>query len=74
VGIEHWVTHLPARDEAHSVTLAHERYRRLFVDYATTPLFVGLWQMWQWAKDAPLAEPERFGAIEVDRGLPESWR
>jgi UDP-glucose 4-epimerase len=73
-GVEHRVTHLPPRDEAHGVTLAHERYRRLFPDQPTTPLFNGLWRMWQWAKDAPMAEPERFGAIEIERGLPDSWR
>jgi len=74
-GVEHRVTHLPPRDEAHGVTLSHERYRRLFPDQPTTPLFDGLWKMWEWARTlSELPEPERFGAIEVERGLPDSWR
>jgi UDP-glucose 4-epimerase len=74
-GIPHRAHHLPPRREAHSVTLHHERYRRLFPDQPTTPLFTSLWRMWEWARTlSKLPEPERFGAIEIERGLPESWR
>jgi UDP-glucose 4-epimerase len=74
-GIPHRAHYLPPRKEAHSVTLAHERYRWLFPDQPTTPLFASLWRMWEWARTLEeLPEPERFGAIEVERGLPESWR
>ncbi len=65
---------LPARHEAPQVCLDHAKIRALFPGLPQTPLDEGVRRMVQWARAIGPQEPTRFGAIEIERGLPEVWR
>jgi UDP-glucose 4-epimerase len=70
----HPVTHLPARCEVQLAWADHGKAARVFGARPRTPLDQGLARMAAWAKAVgPRATP-RFTAIEVEKGLPESWR
>jgi UDP-glucose 4-epimerase len=46
----------------------------VFAAGTPTPLPQGLERMAAWAKSVGARQTPRFDAIEIRRGLPESWR
>lgn len=72
---EHPVKHLEGRHESFYVRPAHARLQDVFPPQNdATPIGEGLRQMANWARSVGPQEPSRFGAIEVEKNLPESWR
>jgi UDP-glucose 4-epimerase len=71
---DHPLRRLPPRTEVHAAWADHGKARRVFGDRAQTTLEEGLARMAAWAKQAgPRATPP-FTEIEVERGLPPSWK
>lgn len=68
------ILHLPPRDEVVHAHSSHARFREVLGTTPETSLEDGLARTWAWAKDVgPTATPP-FAAIELDEGLPPSWR
>ena len=74
MGVEPRVEHLPARQEVVHAHSSHDKVRRVFGDRPHTPLPDGLARMAQWVREHGARETPRFGAIEVTKNLPASWR
>ena len=72
--VEPRVRHLPARIEVAHAHASHAKVRAVFGDRPTTPLREGLRTMAQWVRAKGPQAPTPFGAIEVTRNLPPSWR
>jgi UDP-glucose 4-epimerase len=70
----HPIAHLPARKEVQFAWSDHTKARRVFGDRRQTPLADGLSKMAAWAKAVGPRVTPRFEGIEIDRGLPVSWR
>jgi UDP-glucose 4-epimerase len=85
-GVPLTVEHMPARDEAEWVAPNHWRSVKAFGEYARTAIPEGLAEMYRWAKASydysgprgslpdRFGEPAPFAAIEIEEGLPASWR
>ena len=68
------IRHLPARNEVVHAHSDHRRFREVFGQPPSTGLKEGLARTWAWAEaQGPSATPP-FSAIELDKGLPPSWR
>lgn len=68
------VRHLPARTEVVHAYSDHSRFREVLGDVEETGLVDGLRATWAWAQTVgPTATPA-FHAIEIEEGLPPSWR
>lgn len=68
------IEYLPARKEVSHAYCTHEKVRRVFSPPPETPLTEGLARMAKWAKDAGARKGASFSNIEIERGLPDSWR
>ncbi|MBX7192984.1 MAG: NAD-dependent epimerase/dehydratase family protein [Sandaracinaceae bacterium] len=69
------IRHLPARHEVAHAWADHALVRELLgAKLDATPLREGLARTWAWAKQAGPQPTPPFSAIEVERGLPPSWR
>lgn len=68
------IRYLPARKEVSHAYCTHEKVRRFFSQPPETPLNEGLARMARWAKDAGVRQGASFSGIEIERGLPDSWR
>jgi UDP-glucose 4-epimerase len=74
MGVEPLVEHLPARLEVLHARASHEKLRSVFGARPETPLEAGLEAMAQWVRRQGPQAGTPFGAIEVSRNLPASWR
>lgn len=75
MGVEPNIEFLPARQEAIEAYSSHARARHYFGDLMVDiGLEKGLAQMAAWAKSVGPRKTKAFKAIEIQRGLPESWR
>jgi UDP-glucose 4-epimerase len=74
MGMEGEVQHLDARNEVAFAFSDHSKARRIFGDVRETTLEEGLQRMVPWAKATGARESSKFGHIEIERGLPPSWR
>ncbi|HZZ81593.1 MAG TPA: NAD-dependent epimerase/dehydratase family protein [Gemmataceae bacterium] len=63
-----------ARKEVMHAYSSHEKVRRYFQCPADTSLTAGLKQMAAWASQAGVRKGKPFSGIEIERGLPASWR
>jgi UDP-glucose 4-epimerase len=68
------IEHLEVRNEVLHAFASHEKARRVFGGGATVTLEAGLRQMAEWARRRGPQRTPPFGAIEVSKGLPASWR
>lgn len=68
------VKHLEARNEVAFAFSDHSKVERVFGKQHETTLQEGLARMTPWAKAAGARKSGSFGAIEIERGLPPSWR
>ena len=71
---DHPVVHLDARNEVVHAYADHSKTRRVFGERELTPLEEGVRRMVEWAREHGPRSTKEFGAIEVRRGLPDSWR
>lgn len=72
--VEPVIEHLSARHEVIDALPLHQRSRAIFGEVPETPLTEGLAAMAKWARSVGPMEPSTFQGIEVDQGLPPSWR
>ena len=68
------VQHLPPRNEVVHAHSDHTRFREVLGTTAQTSLEDGLARTWAWAKALGPTETAPFAAIEIEAGLPPSWR
>jgi len=68
------VVHLPARNEVLHAHADHSKVRAVFGEQSPWTLEAGLERMAAWAKQVGPQRPSTFGAIEVEKNLPPSWR
>ena len=75
MGVPGWeLNRLEARHEVRAVEPYHAELKEVFGELPNTPIEVWLKRMADWAKTVGPQEPSRFGAIEIEKNLPESWR
>lgn len=74
LGAEPRIDHQPARNEVQHAWADHVKARRILGAGPGIPLEEGVRRMAAWARAAGPREPSRFGALEIDRGLPPIWR
>jgi UDP-glucose 4-epimerase len=70
----HPVKHLDARDEVQLVWADHGKAQRVFGKRPHTALADGLARMAEWARQTGPRSSPPFKDIEIERGLPPSWR
>jgi UDP-glucose 4-epimerase len=66
--------HLPPRNEVEHANADHSKLKKFFGDLPQTDLAEGIDRMAKWAKSQGPTAPSRFGAIEIEEGLPSFWR
>jgi UDP-glucose 4-epimerase len=75
LGSEPRVEHLPARNEVVHAFSDHSKVRADFDPPEPLDLGAGIDRMAAWVREHGTREPIEFsGEIEVERGLPDSWR
>ncbi|MCP4173285.1 MAG: NAD-dependent epimerase/dehydratase family protein [Fuerstiella sp.] len=65
---------LPARNEVHIAWSDHSRCKRVFGTAPDTTLADGVHRMAEWVRKAGPRASSNFGSIEIEKGLPPSWR
>ena len=68
------VTHLEARKEVVHAYSTHDKVRKFFKCPSETSLQDGLNRMAVWARNAGARQGTPFTGIEIERGLPPSWK
>lgn len=66
--------YLPKRSEVNYLRLDHTKAKIILKMGDDIPLAFGLARMAAWAKTQPLVESKPFTNLEIEQGLPESWR
>lgn len=74
MGAKPEIRYLDARHEVVHAYSSHEKVRAFFECPPETSLDEGLARMAAWAKRAGVRQSAAFGEIEIERGLPPSWR
>ncbi|MCL4281249.1 MAG: NAD-dependent epimerase/dehydratase family protein [Flavobacteriales bacterium] len=74
MGMKGELRHLEARNEVVFAFSDHSKARRIFGDLQETTLEEGLQRMVPWAKATGARESSKFSHIEIEQGLPPSWR
>ncbi len=64
----------PARNEVHLAWSDHSKCERVFGTTVETPLRDGVRRMAAWAQKAGARSSTTFDQLEIERGLPPSWR
>lgn len=73
--VEPRITFLPPRKEVLHAFSSHEKMRRVFGAQATVKIEEGIMDMARWARSLRSFDKQSvFGAIEVAKNLPPSWR
>lgn len=65
---------LPPRSEVHIAWSDHSRCDRVFGKSPQTTLQDGIHRMAQWVRSVGSRASSSFGQIEIDKGLPPSWK
>ena len=68
------IVYLPARREVLHAYPSHAAVRTLFDCFPETPFEEGLSRMAAWARKVGPRHGSAFSEIEIDRGMPPSWR
>ncbi len=74
MGKEGALNHLEARNEVAFAFSDHSKAKRVFGETQETSLADGLHRMVPWALATGARESTTFGNIEIERGLPPSWK
>jgi UDP-glucose 4-epimerase len=73
MGTEATIRHLPARNEVVDAVADHSKAQRVFDMTPPLSLEEGLGRMAEWAKRVGPRRGDKFGDIELTRGLPPVW-
>lgn len=71
---DHPVRHLAPRQEVLHAFSDHSKVARVFGSTAQVDLATGVQRMADWAREHGARQTPPFAGIEIERGLPESWR
>lgn len=74
MGVKPDIIHLEPRKEVMHAFADHSKAQEYFETTEPLSLGQGLYRMAAWARQQPRRTPSYFGAIEVERNLPNSWR
>jgi UDP-glucose 4-epimerase len=74
MGVAPTIRHEEARREVLHAYSSHQKVQRYFRCPSETPLREGLAAMARWAKTVGARTGQAFSGIEIDKGLPPSWR
>jgi UDP-glucose 4-epimerase len=74
MGLRGEVRHLEARNEVVFAFSDHSKVERIFGKRRETTLAEGLARMAPWAKRTGARQSGKFSNIEIEQGLPPSWR
>ncbi len=74
MGVEFNPQYLPARHEVKHAWASHEKVARVFGCTARCGLEEGLARMAHWAREAGCRAGQVFDVLEIERGLPASWK
>lgn len=74
LGVGRHTIHLPQRHEAHDVVCSHQKAKMMLGAVPQVTLREGLRKMAAWVRANPPQAPTPFAAIEIEKGLPPSWR
>jgi UDP-glucose 4-epimerase len=74
MGMQGSLKHLEARNEVVFAFSDHSKLERIFGKQRETTLEEGLARMAPWAKSTGARKSGAFGNIEIERGLPPSWK
>jgi UDP-glucose 4-epimerase len=66
--------YLPARSEVRHIHASHDKASALLGYESRVDLVAGVTAMAAWVKQIGARQSERFADIEIERGLPASWR
>ncbi len=72
--VEPNLEYLPARNEVHMAWSDHSRCDLVFGNSPETPLVEGIRRMAAWAKTTGARSSKSFDNIEIEKGLPPSWK
>jgi UDP-glucose 4-epimerase len=73
-GMEAKINHLPERNEVKNAYADHAKVKKIFNYAPKTSLTEGIRKMAEWAKKAGPRQTPKFKNIEIERGLPPSWK
>lgn len=73
MGVEPDIRFVEARNEVVHAYSSHDKVRSYFECPPDTSLDEGLARMAAWAREVGARQSQRFGNIEIPRGLPASW-
>lgn len=73
-GVAPQITHLPARNEVQHAYPDHSKARQVFGQDDVVLLEEGVARMAAWAIRVGARKGQRFGNIEIERSLPQSWQ
>lgn len=68
------IVHLPPRNEVVHAHSDHTRFREVLGTTQQTSLLDGLARTWEWAQTVGPTETPPFTSIELEEGLPPSWK
>lgn len=68
------INYLEARNEIKHVYASHDKIKKHYSQYESTPLEVGLSKMIAWAKASSHLPTKEFHDIEIIKNLPQSWK
>lgn len=74
MGVPFRAEYLPARPEVAHIHASHAKAKAILGFEDRTPLEEGVRRMAEWARTVGARQSPPFGALELDRGLPPSWR
>ncbi len=74
MGAEADLEYLPARSEVKHAYAAHDKAARIFRHQPQFSLEAGLARMAAWVKKTGARQSNKFGALDISRNLPRSWR
>lgn len=74
MGVGRHTIHLPVRHEATTVVCDHRKAKMILGAKPQVDLNEGLARMAEWVRANPPQQPTPFAAIEIEKGLPPSWR
>lgn len=68
------IRHLEARNEVVDAYASHDKIREYFDCPEPVSLSEGILKMAEWVSQSPVANPEEFVGIEIEKNMPDSWR
>ena len=74
LGVPFRPEYLPARSEVRHIHASHRKARELLHYQSTISLPDGLSRMASWVRGVGARESQAFGALEITKNLPPSWR